>query len=114
MVNSTWAAGTFPVVDMTAAYGPGNYGAIEVYADLELPEPPNIWTQPHSTTNFCGQSATFSVISTPYQGTYQWQVNGTNLYDGPHVSSSLTYGVCSLTLNPITLADAGSYRVILS
>jgi hypothetical protein len=121
-VNSTWADGTFELVDMTAAYGPGYYGAIEVYTHDEIPEPPHIGSsQPQSTTNYWGQSATFTVIAGGFpMPSYQWQVNGTNLYDGPRVTTSATrYNanpnwLYQLTLNPITLADAGSYRLFIS
>jgi hypothetical protein len=115
-VNSTWAAGTFELVDW-----PGSYGAIEVYKYNEIPEPPYVWTQPKSTTNYWGQSATISVVASgDPMPTYQWQVNGTNLYDGPHVSSSVTNTAIGgewlfqLSLNSLTLADIGSYGVILS
>ena len=68
--------------------------------------------QPASATNRWGQSATFTVLATgdgPLS--YQWQANGTNLADGPHISGSATN---QLSLSAITLADAGSYRVIIT
>jgi hypothetical protein len=117
-VNSSWAAGTFEPVDF-APYEPGYYGAIEVYANTELPEPPYIWTQPKSTNTYWGQSVTFSALVEAWPvPSYQWRVNGTNLYDGSHVSTSVTYYVggqsYQLTLNGVTVADVGSYRLFLS
>jgi hypothetical protein len=112
-VNSTWAPGTRAVADMTAAYGPGFYGAIEVSGSLGgiIPQSPYISTQPKSTTNHWGESATFSVAASgPAAPNYQWQENGTNLSDGPHISGSATP---QLILRAITFADAGSYRVIV-
>jgi hypothetical protein len=42
---------------------------------------------------------------------YQWQANGTNLYDSPHISG---YFTDQLVVRSITFADAGSYRVIVA
>jgi len=113
-VNSTWAPGGFAVRDMTAAYGPGFYGAIAVTGGRmsgRIQQPPSIGMQPESTTNHWGESATFAVAaSSPPAPSYQWQANGTNLADGPHISGSETP---QLILRAITFADAGTYRVIV-
>ena len=110
---STWASGTFPVVDMTAAYGPGYYGAIEVWANAYPPLPqPQITSQPASATNYAGQGITFTVTAggnSPLN--YQWQLNGMNLSDGGNIAGSSTN---ALTLSTTTLADAGSYSVIIT
>jgi hypothetical protein len=110
--NSTWAPGTFPVVDMVQ-FGPGYYGGIEVYANPGPPPPqPQIISQPMNATNYLGQSVTFTVTASgnpPLQ--YQWQANGLALSDGPNISGSTTN---QLTLSTITLADAGNYRVIIT
>jgi hypothetical protein len=123
-VNSTWAPGTFDPVDLTIVLGgPGSaYGGIALCAMNILPESPYFLRQPKSTTNYWRQNATFSAVASGAypMPTYQWQVNGTNLYNGPRVSSSATYDGYydewhyQLTLNAITLADAGSYRLFLS
>jgi hypothetical protein len=113
-VNSTWAFGIQQLTDFSpACFGPGYYGAIEVSASTGvLPQPPYIWTQPRSATNYLGQNATFTVSAGGDQPLgYQWQAKGTNLNDGPNVSGSASN---QLTLSAITLADAGSYQVLLS
>ena len=111
-INSTWAPGTFPVVDMVQ-FGPGYYGGIEVYANPGPPHPqPQIIWQPMNATNHLGQSVTFTVTASgdpPLR--YQWQGNGLALSDGPNISGSATN---ELTLSTITLADAGNYRVIIT
>lgn len=67
---------------------------------------PRILTQPQSRSVQAGASATFSVSA---DGTaplsFQWQRDKTDL---PGANSA------SLTLNPVTAADAGAYRVIVS
>jgi hypothetical protein len=107
-VNSTWAAGTFALRDY-----PGTFGAIEVYANPGPPPPqPQILSQPTNATNNLGQSVTFTVTASGDPPlSYQWQANGTNLSDGPNISGSATR---QLILGAITLADAGSYRVIIT
>ena len=110
--SSTWAAGTFPVVDVNAEWGPGFYGGITV-ASVPMDNPPFIWMQPQSTTNFWGQSIRFAVGAggDPYRFHYQWQSNGTDLVDSAHISGSASN---TLTVNSITLADACDYRVVIT
>lgn len=69
-------------------------------------EPPQILTQPQSQTVAEGSSVTFSVVAagTPPLS-YQWQRNQDDLPGAVNAS---------LTLNPVTVADAGAYRVIVS
>lgn len=69
-------------------------------------EPPQILSQPQSQTVAEGESATFSVVAagTPPLS-YQWQRNQADLPGAVNAS---------LTLNAVTLADAGAYRVIVS
>ena len=57
----------------------------EVFAD-----PPTIDTQPSSATNVLGTTATFTVAASgtgPFS--YQWQFNGTNLYDGANSANGI-------------------------
>jgi uncharacterized repeat protein (TIGR03803 family) len=73
---------------------------------------PYIIAQPASLTNFTGNTATFAVEAiggTPLS--YQWQRNSVNLTDAGNVSGSATK---TLALANLTLADAGSYSVIVS
>ncbi len=111
-VNSTWAPGTHYLTDLSpGCIGPGYYGAIEVWGSLGgiIPRPPYISTQPESITNHWGESATFTVAASGMlPPSYQWQANGTNLSDGPHISGSATH---QLILREVTFADAGSYQV---
>ena len=108
-VNSTWAPGTYPI----ESFGPGCYGGIEVYANTGPPPPqPQILSQPTNATIQLEQSVTFSVTASgdpPLR--YQWQANELSLSDGPHISGSTTN---QLTLNMISAADAGGYRVIIA
>ncbi len=74
--------------------------------------PPVVIGQPQSVAVFCGNLAAFTVAAS---GTgplaYQWQKNGSNLTDDFHVSGSTS---SMLILNPTTISDAGSYRVIIA
>jgi hypothetical protein len=79
------------------------------FADLfaSVPEePPRILGQPQSQTVAEGANVTFSVVAagTPPLS-YQWQRNQADLPGAVNAS---------LTLNAVTLADAGAYRVIVS
>ena len=75
-------------------------------AVLTVLVPPSITTQPTSCTNVVGATASFSVVA---GGTalliYQWQSNGTNLVDATNAM---------LTLNDITLDQAGTYSVTVT
>ncbi len=73
---------------------------------LQPDEPPEILTPPQTQVVAEGDSVTFSVVAS---GTpplyYQWQRNQTNLPGAVQAS---------LTLNPVTYEDTGSYRVVVS
>ncbi len=74
--------------------------------------PPRITTQPASQMCVAGMTVTLTVTALadpPFS--YQWQENGTNLADGGNISGSAT---SSLTLTNVTLANAGTYSVIVS
>ncbi len=73
---------------------------------------PTIISQPQSLTNNAGTTATFNVTAgggVPLA--YQWMKNNVNLSDGGNVSGSLT---STLTLTGVTVADAGSYSVLVT
>jgi hypothetical protein len=72
----------------------------------------NITTQPSSQSALNGASATFSVAATG-TGTlaYQWRRGGTNLNDGGNVSGATS---ATLTINPVSPGDAGSYEVVVT
>jgi len=65
---------------------------------------PTILQQPQSLVSAPGGTATFSVLATGTQLTYQWRFNGTNL---PGATNS------SLTLTNVQNANVGSYSVII-
>lgn len=74
--------------------------------------PPVITTQPQNQTNFFGNIANFTVgVSNLSAVTYQWQHNGTNISDNTHISGSTR---STLTINPITVADGGTYSVTVA
>ena len=73
---------------------------------------PQITTQPAGQTNVVGGGASFNVTvfgAPPLS--YQWQANGINLTNGPGVSGAAAR---VLTLANITLANAGTYAVVVS
>ncbi len=102
----------------TAEYGgPGYEGPILGGGDgviyrLSIDSPLEITRQPRAQTAFAGDTVSFDVAvfgSLPVS--YQWQEDGTNLYDGGNVSGS---GSPVLTLGNVTPADMASYSVVVS
>jgi uncharacterized repeat protein (TIGR03803 family) len=74
--------------------------------------PPIITVQPESQTNGAGATVTFLVSATSLTPMgYQWQENGTNLFDGGNVSGTTTN---ILSITGISDGDAASYSVIVS
>lgn len=75
-------------------------------------DPPTFRTPPESQTNIPGSNVVFSaaVVGTT-NFAYQWQFNGMNLMDGGNISGALT---SSLTLSSVTMAEVGSYTVVVS
>lgn len=90
--------------------GPANAGV--VFRLRASGSAPQITTQPHDAISYVGGVVQFSVASF---GTaplaYQWQKNGVNLNDGPDVSGSQSR---VLTIQNLSLAEAGSYSVVVS
>ncbi|MEO6733000.1 MAG: Ig-like domain-containing protein [Ferruginibacter sp.] len=65
-----------------------------------------ITTQPVTTQTLCsGNTASFSVVATGTGLTYQWKKGGSDIFG----ATSAT-----LTLNNITVSDAGNYTVVVS
>ena len=84
-----------------------SYGTVtSASGTLEVLVPPSITVQPADQTNQAGDSVSFSVESdgsTPLY--YQWRLNGVAL---PGAIAS------TLTLDAVTVANAGNYSVIVS
>jgi hypothetical protein len=78
---------------------------------------PTIDTQPVAQTACVGASRSFSVVSNVplpqynYGRTYQWRKGGVNLTNGGNISGATSP---TLTINSISLANAGSYDVVVS
>lgn len=89
--------------------GAGSQGTI---FRLGVTSPPQITSQPANQAVFAGSNVTFSVAvfgSSPLF--YQWRENDVNLSDGGNISGSSTR---ILTLSNVTIANAGSYSVMVS
>ena len=101
-------AGT-STVDITAYEFPNQQGPnVSFTLTFEMTggaSPPTITTQPSGGTVVEGGSFTFTVVAAGTGLSFQWQHTGTVLAG----SNSST-----LTLNPVTLADAGTYSVAVS
>ena len=88
-------SGTPPIVDM------GAYERIPLSVSA-----------PASQTICAGPAVSFSVTASGQAPlTYRWRRNGTNLADGGAISGSAT---ATLTINPTTTADSGSYDVVVT
>ena len=90
--------------------GPNDQGVIFSFGIPSLA--PQITSQPVGVVNYAGATIALSVASFGSSPLfYQWMINGTNLNDGGTILGSRTR---MLTLTNLTLADAGSYSVIVS
>ncbi len=74
-------------------------------ATLVVNTAPAITSQPASLVQCAGTNATFTVTATGTGLTYQWQKNTVNIAGATNAS---------YTINNITAADAGSYRVVIT
>src|SRR2546423_1153520 len=73
---------------------------------------PAITSQPQSRTVTVSSNAFFAVSATGQTPlSYQWSRNSGNLSDGAHIIGSTT---SVLTINSVVVADAGSYRVVVT
>ncbi|MGD0258926.1 MAG: choice-of-anchor tandem repeat GloVer-containing protein [Verrucomicrobiota bacterium] len=93
----------------TTTNGPGGQGTI---FRLSFTGPPQITAQPASQAVLGGANVLFNpAVSGARQFFYQWQKNGTNLVDGGNLSGSTNR---ILSLANVSLADAGTYSVLVS
>lgn len=93
----------------TTSGGVGGKGTI---FRLTITSAPQITSQPASQTAFAGATVAFIVAdfgAAPLN--YQWLKNGVALSDGGHVSGSSSR---VLLLNNVSLADMGSYSLVVS
>lgn len=92
----------------TTVYGGANGGGTVFRLSLS----PVINLQPLSQTNAAGSTATFSTeVTNFFPVSYQWQKNGTNVFDGGNLSGANTN---TLTITGISDNDAAIYSVIVS
>jgi uncharacterized repeat protein (TIGR03803 family) len=98
-------AGTYTLIASNVA------GTNAVSAVLTI-VPALILSQPVGATIIAGGSNTFSAgVDSILPASFQWQFDGTNLSDGGNISGSAT---TDLTVSGATLADAGTYSLIIS
>ena len=71
----------------------------------------NITTQPAGLTKCVGADATFSIVATGPNLTYQWMKGATALVDGGSVSGAASP---DLTITNVQLTDAANYTCIVS
>jgi sugar lactone lactonase YvrE len=96
-------AGDYTVV-VTSPYG----SVTSQVATLIVALPPSVTTQPGNQTVLVGTNVTFTAeVSGPGPMTYQWYFNRTNAIYSPETFAMLT-------LPNVTLADAGSYSVVVT
>jgi uncharacterized repeat protein (TIGR03803 family) len=90
----------------------GGWNGFGTVFRLAYTSAPQIITQPANQTVWPGAGATFYITVTGASLlSYQWQRNGINLSDGANVSGA-TRRILSLT--NLTVADAGTYSVVVS
>ncbi len=91
-----------------------NLEALDVLVDYDpqyaAPVLPEIVSQPVNVAAYVGDNIHFTVIASGNGSglNYQWQRNGVNLLNDPHISG--TDGD-TLYIDAVTAADAGTYRV---
>ena len=91
----------------TTLSGMSNSGTVFRFA-----VPPAIIQQPASSSNIIGAAATFSVAAQcPNPVFYQWQVSGTNIFNGSKYSGANSN---VFVVNNASSSDDGSYSVIVS
>ncbi len=119
LVSFSSTNGVFPLAALTLGNDGNFYGtasqAGSSYGDgtvFRLLLPPIIAVQPLSQTNNAGTTVTFFVSATSITPmSYQWQKNGTNLFDGSNLLGANTN---ALTITGISDNDAANYSVIVS
>jgi uncharacterized repeat protein (TIGR03803 family) len=99
--------GAYSVIVSNAA---GSVVSTEAFLAV-FPWRPTITVQPISQTVLAGQTVTLAVTAVGKQPLfYLWQRNGTNLSDGGNISGAAT---SRLTVHSASLADAGTYSVVV-
>jgi|GEM_PF-2703475 len=74
--------------------------------------PPTLTAQPQNLAVAIGSNATFNVTATGASPlTYQWRFNGMNLTDNAQITGSQSN---VLTMTGITMANAGTYQVLVT
>ncbi|MGD0350435.1 MAG: protease pro-enzyme activation domain-containing protein [Verrucomicrobiota bacterium] len=105
LVVGTYSA-TLWFTNLNSGVGQGRQYSLSVIS------PPTITAQPADQAVLDGATATFTVEATGGMPMYyQWQANGTNLTDGGSISGSTT---TNLTISNVSVADVGTYSVIVS
>ncbi len=85
---------------------------VHVYRFVQSNLPPAIVSNPQSSTNSSGSTATFTILingNGPF--TFQWLKSETNLTDGGNVSGSTNL---TLTLSGLSSTDNGNYSVVVT
>jgi uncharacterized repeat protein (TIGR03803 family) len=101
-------AGAYSVIVSNAA---GTVSSVEAFLAV-FPWRPVITAQPVDQTVLGGQAVTFTVEAVGKEPLfYRWQRNSSNLSDGGNLSGAAS---SSLTLHSASLADAGTYSVVVS
>jgi uncharacterized repeat protein (TIGR03803 family) len=95
----------------TSSGGNSGYGTV-----FQNSFAPSIHVQPSSQTNYAGSTAIFTVSvnelpSLNPLNNYQWQKNGTNLFNGGNISGANTN---TLTITDVSDSDAAIYSIIFS
>jgi hypothetical protein len=75
------------------------------------PTMPQIETEPSSSTNLAGATATLTVAAEGSALDYQWFKNGAKLSSSTHISG---VNSASLTISNLALSDSGTYFVMVS
>ncbi|MGV3632399.1 MAG: immunoglobulin domain-containing protein [Bacteroidota bacterium] len=78
---------------------------------LTIDPSPIITVQPLSQTVCDGSAASFTVTATGTGLTYQWRKGTTDLVDGGNISGATG---TTLTIDPASAADAGTYNVVVT
>ncbi|MGP8200111.1 MAG: beta strand repeat-containing protein [Limisphaerales bacterium] len=108
---------SFPATDevLQDRSTPTSAGAFEVnvFSISNNVVPPTITSNgPATNLISAGKTTTFTVAATSAAAFgYQWQLDGTNIFDGANYSGTATN---MLTIRNITIADEGQYTVLLS
>ncbi|MFC2090730.1 immunoglobulin domain-containing protein, partial [Bacteroidota bacterium] len=90
-----------------------DYSVTSNSVKMFVSQQPVIATHPSAPGPQCEGTSSFTIdlIATGSNITYQWKKDGTDLTDDARISGSNT---ASLTINDLTLSDAGSYSCLVS